>query len=107
MVLVAATPSMESANGQNKPSEQLSRAEIERFLAAAEALHKSIAGPLLAYHREHCQALPEAHGPLLKSIETVTGQKAQFIRWNGTGPAQPRRSLRAGSPRATLAPHHL
>ncbi|ESZ04492.1 hypothetical protein X736_20315 [Mesorhizobium sp. L2C089B000] len=98
---------MESANGQNKPSEQLSRAEIERFLAAAEALHKSIAGPLLAYHREHCQALPEAHGPLLKSIETVTGQKAQFIRWNGTGPAQPRRSLRAGSPRATLAPHHL
>ncbi|ESX84295.1 hypothetical protein X735_05270 [Mesorhizobium sp. L2C085B000] len=92
---------------RTKPSEQLSRAEIERFLAAAEALHKSIAGPLLAYHREHCQALPEAHGPLLKSIETVTGQKAQFIRWNGTGPAQPRRSLRAGSPRATLAPHHL
>ncbi|WP_352986674.1 hypothetical protein [Mesorhizobium sp. M0772] len=24
----------------------------KRFLAAAEALHKSIAGPLLAYHRE-------------------------------------------------------
>ncbi|ESX19319.1 hypothetical protein X766_10085 [Mesorhizobium sp. LSJC255A00] len=89
MVLVAATPSMESANGQNKPSEQLSRAEIER-LAAAEALHKSIAGPLLAYHREHCQALRKVHGPLLKSIETITGQRAKFIQWNGTGPAQPR-----------------
>ncbi|MER9913317.1 hypothetical protein NKJ71_22065 [Mesorhizobium sp. M0050] len=75
---------------RTKPSEQLSRAEIERFLAAAEALHKSIVGPLLAYHREHYQALRKVHGPLLKSIETITGQRAKFIQWNGTGPAQPR-----------------
>ncbi|ESW88115.1 hypothetical protein NKH47_14750 [Mesorhizobium sp. M1060] len=75
---------------RTKPSERLSQAEIERFLAAAEALHKSIVGPLLAYHGEHYQALREVHGPLLKSIETITGRKAQFIQWNGTGPAQPR-----------------
>ncbi|MER8567407.1 MULTISPECIES: hypothetical protein [unclassified Mesorhizobium] len=75
---------------RTKPSEQLSRAEIERFLAAAEALHKSIVGPLLAYHGEHYQALRKVHGPLLKSIETITGQKSKFIQWNGTGPAQPR-----------------
>ncbi|MER9533057.1 hypothetical protein NKI89_25070 [Mesorhizobium sp. M0309] len=75
---------------RTKPSERLSQAEIERFLAAAEALHKSIVGPLLAYHGEHYQALREVHRPLLKSIETITGQKAKFIQWNGTGPAQPR-----------------
>ncbi|ESY56092.1 hypothetical protein X744_06205 [Mesorhizobium sp. LNJC372A00] len=75
---------------RTKPSEQLSRAELECFLAAAEALHESIVGPLLACHREHYQALREVHGPLLKSIETITGQKARFIQWNGTGPAQPR-----------------
>ncbi|WP_352628631.1 hypothetical protein [Mesorhizobium sp. C277A] len=41
---------------RTKPSEQLSRAEIERFLAAAEALHKSIVGPLCVPQRA-CQAL--------------------------------------------------
>ncbi|MES0185125.1 hypothetical protein NKK48_10495 [Mesorhizobium sp. C386A] len=54
---------------RTKPSEQLSRAEIERFLAAAEVLHKSIVGPLLAYHSEHYQSLRDVHGPLLKSID--------------------------------------
>ncbi|MES0190141.1 hypothetical protein [Mesorhizobium sp. C264A] len=75
---------------RTKPSEQLSRAEIERFLAAAEALHKSIVGPLLAYHSEHYQSLRDVHGPLLKSIETITGKRAPFIQQNMTGPAQPR-----------------
>ena len=75
---------------RSKPSKQLSQAEIERFLEAAEALHKSIIRPLLAYHSEHYQALREVHGPLLKSIETITGKRAPFIQPNGTGPAQPR-----------------
>jgi hypothetical protein len=35
------------------PSKQLAQAEIERFLAAAEALHKSIVG------RSHYQPLRE------------------------------------------------
>lgn len=74
---------------RTKPSKQLSQDQIDRFLVAAEALHKSIVGPLLAYHCEHYQALREVHGPLLKSIETITGKRAPFIQWNGTGPAKP------------------
>ncbi|MER9450115.1 hypothetical protein [Mesorhizobium sp. M0254] len=74
---------------RSKGSQQLSQAEIERFLAAAEALHKSIIGPLLAYHSEHYRALREVHEPLLKAIVTITGKKAEFIQWNGTGPAKP------------------
>ncbi|MES0168051.1 hypothetical protein NKJ87_19010 [Mesorhizobium sp. M0027] len=70
---------------RTKPSERLSQAEIDRFLAAAEALHKSIVSPLLAYHSENYQALRE-----VQSIETITGHKARFIQWDGTGPAQPR-----------------
>jgi hypothetical protein len=73
---------------RTKPSKQLAQAEIERFLAAAEALHKSIASPLLAYHSEHYQALRKVHGPLLKSIETITGKRAPFIQPNMTGPVQ-------------------
>jgi hypothetical protein len=34
-----------------------SQAEIDRFLLAAEALHKSIVGPLLAYQSEHYRGL--------------------------------------------------
>jgi hypothetical protein len=74
---------------RTKPSKQLSEAEIERFMVAAEALHKSIIGPLLAYHSEHYQALREVHGPLLKSIETITGKRAPFIQANMTGPVKP------------------
>ena len=72
-----------------KPSQQLFHADIERFLVAAEALHKSIVRPLLAYHCEHYRALREVHEPLRKSIETITGKRAPFIQWNLTGPVQP------------------
>ena len=74
---------------RTKPSKQLSQDEIERFHVAAEALHKSIVGPLLAYHSEHYQALREVLGPLLKSIETITGKRAPFIHPNMTGPVKP------------------
>lgn len=33
---------------RSKPSKQLSQAEIDRFLTATEALHKSIVKPLLS-----------------------------------------------------------
>ena len=75
---------------RTKPSKQLSQDEIDRFLVAAEALHKSIISPLLAYHSEHYRALREVHELLLKAIETITGKRAPFIQPNGTGPAQPR-----------------
>ena len=80
-----------------KPSKQLSQDEIERVLVAAEALHKSIVGPLLAYHSEHYQAIREVHGPLLKSIETITGKRAPFIQPNMTGPVQSQAGPRAVS----------
>ncbi|MES0091007.1 hypothetical protein NKJ80_08485 [Mesorhizobium sp. M0030] len=73
---------------RTKPSKQLSQEQIARFLAAAEALHKSIVGPLLSYKSEHYRALQDVHEPLLKSIETITGNRAPFIQWNLTGPAQ-------------------
>ncbi|ESY51576.1 MULTISPECIES: hypothetical protein [unclassified Mesorhizobium] len=78
---------------RTKPSKQLSQDEIDRVLAAAETLYKSIVRPLLSYNSEHYQALREVHRPLLKSIETITGQKAQFIKWNGTGPASAARAV--------------
>ena len=85
---------------RTKPSKQLSQAEIERFLVASEALHLSIIKPLLAYHSEHYRAPREVHEPLLKAIVTITGKKAGFIRWNGTGPAMP---LRLGRPIGLIA----
>ena len=66
---------------RTKLATHLSDVEIERFLAAAEALHKSIVGPLLAPGCEHYRALQNAHEALLKSIERFTGKKAPFIRW--------------------------
>ena len=62
--------------GRTKPSKQLSQAEIDRFLLAAEAMHQeTIVSPLLAYHSEHYRALREVHEPLLKSIKTITGKR--------------------------------
>ena len=75
---------------RTKPSKQLSQDEIERFLVAAEALHKSVVRPLLAYGSEHYRALQSVHEPLLKAVEQVTGKPAPFIQWNLTGPAKPR-----------------
>lgn len=73
---------------RTKSSKQPFQDEIERFFVAAEALHKNIILPLLAYHCDHYRALREVHEPLLKSIETITSKKAEFIQWNGTDPAQ-------------------
>ena len=53
---VAATPSTEFAMARSKPSKQLSQAEIERFLEAAEALHKSIIKPCISPHCDHYRA---------------------------------------------------
>jgi hypothetical protein len=67
---------------------------------AAEALHKSIIRPLLAFHSEHYQALRSV---LLKSIETITGKKAEFIQWTLTGAAQPREKPLSQVPKGPAA----
>ncbi|MBZ9857343.1 hypothetical protein LB566_26475 [Mesorhizobium sp. CA13] len=74
-------------------SKQLSQAEIERFLAEAERLHKSIVQPLLSPTSDHYRALQRTHEALLKTVKDITGEDAPFIRWNGTGPVQPPTAL--------------
>ncbi|MDX8433457.1 hypothetical protein RFN25_08425 [Mesorhizobium abyssinicae] len=70
---------------RNKPR-QLSGPDLERFLQAAEALHKSIVGPLISPQCDHYRSLQLLHEALLKTVREVTGKEVGFIRWNGTGP---------------------
>jgi hypothetical protein len=74
--------------GQRFPA--LSQAEIERFVAAAEALHLSIIKPFLSPHCEHYGQMRVLHEVLLQAVREVTGKEIGFIQWNGTGPSKPR-----------------
>lgn len=74
---------------KTKPSKQLSHAEIDRFLTAAEALHKSIVGPLLSPTSDHYRSTRTLHEALLKAVRDVTGKEVEFIQWNTTGGAAP------------------
>ncbi|BCG73872.1 hypothetical protein MesoLj113a_50300 [Mesorhizobium sp. 113-1-2] len=74
---------------RSKPSKQLSQAEIERFVVAAEALHKSIVKPLIAPTCDHYRATRILHETLLKTVREVTGKEVEFIQWYGTGPVRP------------------
>ncbi len=74
---------------RSKPSKQLSQAEIERFLEAAEALHLSIVKPLISPFCDHYRQTRALHEALLKAMREVTGKEVEFIRWNTTGPVRP------------------
>ena len=74
---------------RSKPSKQLSQAEIERFLAAAEAQHWSIVKPFISPHCEHYRQTCVLHEVLLKAVREVTGKEVEFIPWNTTGPVRP------------------
>lgn len=71
-----------------KHSKQLPQADLQRFLEAAEGLHKSIVSPLISPQCEHYRSLQLLHSALLKTVREVTGKEVAFIRWNGTGPVQ-------------------
>jgi len=73
---------------RSKPSQQLSPAEIECFLMAAEALHKSIVKPFISPHCDHYRATRVLHEALLKAVREVTGREVEFIQWNTTGPVR-------------------
>jgi hypothetical protein len=75
---------------RTKLSKQLSQAEIDRFLVAAEALHKSVVQPLLSPSSEHFRALQNTHEALLKTVKEIAGKDAPF---DGTGQAGAVRSL--------------
>ncbi|RJT26622.1 hypothetical protein D3227_37150 [Mesorhizobium waimense] len=72
---------------RNHPK-QLSGQELERFLQAAEGLHKAIVCPLISPTCEHFRSMRTLHEVLLKTVREVTGKEVEFIRWNGTGPVQ-------------------
>jgi len=75
---------------RTKPSKQLSQAEIESFLVAAEALHKSIVKPLISPTCDHYRATRTLHEVLqLKAVKDVTGKEVEFIPWNTTRPVRP------------------
>lgn len=74
---------------RSKGSQQLSQAEIERFVAAAEALHLSIIKPFISPHCDHYRQTRVLHEVLLKAVREVTGKEVSFIQWNGTGPSKP------------------
>lgn len=77
------------AMARSKPAKQLSNDEIERFMVAAEALHKSIVKPFISPTSDHYRALQATHAALLKTVRDITGQDAAFIQWYGTGPVRP------------------
>ncbi|MER9840519.1 hypothetical protein NKJ59_04580 [Mesorhizobium australicum] len=74
---------------RSKPSKQLSQADIERFLVAAEALHKSIIKPFISPHWDHYRTTRVLHEALLKAVREVSGREVEFIQWNTTGPVRP------------------
>jgi hypothetical protein len=77
-----------SPNGKIETFQAVSQAEIECFLVAAEALHRSIVKPLISPHCEHYRATRVLHEVLLNTVREVTGKEVAFIQWNGTGPAK-------------------
>jgi hypothetical protein len=66
-------------------AKQLSEVEIERFLEAAGALHRSIVDPLISTQCAHYRAMGDLHEALLKAVKEITGKDAEFIRWFGAG----------------------
>ncbi|WP_348628243.1 hypothetical protein [Mesorhizobium sp. M4A.F.Ca.ET.050.02.1.1] len=48
---------------------------MELFLQAAEALHKSIVGPLISPQCDHYRSLQLLHEALLKTVREVTGKE--------------------------------
>jgi len=74
---------------RSKGSQQLSQAEIGRFVAAAEALHLSIVKPFISPHCDHYRQTRVLHEVLLQAVRDVTGKEVEFIQWNGTGPSRP------------------
>ena len=76
---------MEIAMARSKGSLQLSQPEIERFVAAGEALHLSIIKPFISPHCEHYRQTRVLHEVLLQTVRKVTGKDAEFIRRYGAG----------------------
>ncbi|MER9841762.1 hypothetical protein NKJ59_10980 [Mesorhizobium australicum] len=71
-----------------KHSKQLPPEDLQRFLEAAEGLHKSIVRPLISPQCDHYRSMQALHEVLFKIVREVTGKDATFIR--SLGPGLPR-----------------
>lgn len=58
---------------RNKPK-QLSGQDLERFLQAAEGLHKSIVDPLISPQCDHYRLFQVLRAALSKTMREVTGK---------------------------------
>ncbi len=72
---------------RNRPK-QLSGPDLERFLQAAEGMHRSIVRPLISPQCEHYRSMQALHERLLQTVRDVTGKEVEFIHWHGTGPVK-------------------
>ncbi|RWK37358.1 MAG: hypothetical protein EOR46_25940 [Mesorhizobium sp.] len=70
----------------SKPK-QLSEAQVARFLADAERLHKSLTQPLISPSCDHYRALVALNQALLQTVKEVTGKAAPWVQWGTTGRA--------------------
>ncbi|TIP30220.1 MAG: hypothetical protein E5X67_03365 [Mesorhizobium sp.] len=70
----------------SKPK-QLSEAQVARFLADAERLHKSLTQPLISPSCGHYRALVALNQALLQTVKEVTGKTAPWVQWGTTGRA--------------------
>ncbi|CDX31306.1 conserved hypothetical protein [Mesorhizobium sp. SOD10] len=77
--------SQEVAVVRRNKAKQLSESELERFIIAAGALHRSIVDPLISTQCDHYRSMQTLHQALLKAVKDVTGKDAAFIRWFGAG----------------------
>ena len=69
---------------RNKPK-QLSGPDLDRFLLAAEGLHRSIVGPLISPQCDDYRSLRALQDALLKTVKEITGKDAEFVKWFGAG----------------------
>ncbi|MER8976612.1 hypothetical protein NKJ72_27335 [Mesorhizobium sp. M0045] len=81
---------------RTKLSKQLSQAEIERFLAEAERLHKSIVQPLLSPTSNHYRPLQRTHEALLKTVKDITQTSHSLFGGRGRRQSSLSRQLLAG-----------
>jgi len=73
---------------RNRPK-QLSGPDLERFLQAAEGMHRSIVSPMISPQCGHYRAMQALHEKLLQTVREVTGKEVEFIRWHATGTVKP------------------
>ncbi|WP_348627245.1 hypothetical protein [Mesorhizobium sp. M4B.F.Ca.ET.058.02.1.1] len=70
---------------RRKKPRQLSGSDLELFLQAAEALHKSIVGPLISPQCDHYRSLQLLHEALLKTCERSPARKWRSSGGTGRG----------------------